>query len=243
MRLLLAKGTPPWATILRTGNGEPAYKIKEIDSSSLTGGSTTAIYKIPLGQGVRVEPDQSQYMAFFLPIIRAKQLTNLTDLVYAFNNSIASTKRMPNLTIAELATVKIRLLHSDEYTVSGQFIKVDNFYKKEGLGRWYGRDRIWTGPDGIRYRWKIKDTKPELYLNDGDKRLVAKFHREHSGFFSTREACPASLEFFGQPTPELIDMIVITFVHLEKRRAEDEEFEKEMLKESLKEGLKEGLSG
>ncbi|KAJ2921096.1 hypothetical protein H1R20_g15997, partial [Candolleomyces eurysporus] len=213
MRLLPAKGTPPWATILRTGNGEPAYKIKEIDSSSLTGGSTTAIYKIPLGQGVRVEPDQT------------------------------STKRMPNLTTAELATVKIRLLHSDEYTVNGQFIKVDNFYKKEGLGRWYGRDRIWTGPDGIRYRWKIKDTKPELYLNDGDKRLVAKFHREHSGFFSTREACPASLEFFGQPTPELVDMIVITFVHLEKRRAKDEEFEKEMLKESLKEGLKEGLSG
>lgn len=64
MRFLLAKGTSPWATIFRTENDEPAYKTKVLDSDSLTGSSTTVVFKIPLGQGAKVEPDQSQYTIF-----------------------------------------------------------------------------------------------------------------------------------------------------------------------------------
>ncbi|KAF6765794.1 hypothetical protein DFP72DRAFT_1058355 [Ephemerocybe angulata] len=142
-----------------------------------------------------------------------------------------------NVKAHELATFKIRGWHPDEFEVNGKAFTEKEFFKKSGLG-WYGRDRIWAGPDGGEYRWKMGDSKPELYLNDKEKTLVAKFHREHSGFLGIQEKRPPCLEIFGGPHPEaLVDMIVITFVYMEKNRADREEQSKKMARGNLKTGV------
>jgi hypothetical protein len=48
---------------------------------------------------------------------------------------------------------------------------------------------------------------------------VAKYHNERKG----DNPKPGSLEIIGHLTNELVDMILITFVHVEKLRAEREE--------------------
>ncbi|KAF5342259.1 hypothetical protein D9611_002134 [Ephemerocybe angulata] len=143
-----------------------------------------------------------------------------------------------NVKAHELATFKIRTFHPDEFEVNGQAFTEKEFFRESGFG-WYGSDRIWAGPDGREYRWKMGGSKPELYLNDEEKTLVAKFHREHSGFLGINEKCPPSLEVFGGPHPEaLVDMIVITFVYMEKNRADREEDANAVAKKGLKSNIK-----
>lgn len=63
----------------------------------------------------------------------------------------------------------------------------------------------------------------QLFVNDKkDGTLVAKFHREHSGFLGIHGKTQASLEVFGQISEPLLDMIVITFVYMETIRAQRE---------------------
>jgi hypothetical protein len=48
---------------------------------------------------------------------------------------------------------------------------------------------------------------------------MAKFHREHSSLF--RRKTQASIEIFLDDVPdELLDMVIVTFVYLEIKRAE-----------------------
>ncbi|KAJ3520941.1 hypothetical protein NMY22_g12524 [Coprinellus aureogranulatus] len=78
-----------------------------------------------------------------------------------------------------------------------------------------GSNRIFTGPDGKEYYWKLANTKPVLYTNDGTDTHVAKFHRKHLGIVGT--ARPATLEIF--PAGEhMVDLIVVTLVYIEKLR-------------------------
>ncbi|KAJ2934614.1 hypothetical protein H1R20_g2496, partial [Candolleomyces eurysporus] len=145
---------------------------------------------------------------------------------------------MFHLRVEELGTIKIQDLAPDEYNIRQKTITTKEFYKKEGFALFYGRDRVWTGPDGRQYRWKQSSVKPELYLNDGTETMVAKYHREHSGFLGLHEACPASLEIFGPTTPELIDWILITFIHLERLRADTEDEVNDINKANLKNNIK-----
>ncbi|KAH6901957.1 hypothetical protein BKA70DRAFT_677463 [Coprinopsis sp. MPI-PUGE-AT-0042] len=124
----------------------------------------------------------------------------------------------------DLATLRLRYVHSDELTINGVEMKAkDLFTKPMGL-RWYGRDRVWKGPDGQEYRWEMGLSKPELFRNVNDKKdaTVAKFHREHSGRMGIHDQSQASLEIMGEVSEELLDMIVITFVYMETTRAQRE---------------------
>lgn len=79
-------------------------------------------------------------------------------------------------------------------------------------------ERVWTGPDGQEYRWALGRTKPELYRNDPQQTLVAKFHREHSGFMGIHGQTQASLEIFGKVSEELTEMVLVTFVYVDAVR-------------------------
>ncbi|EAU80728.2 hypothetical protein CC1G_04838 [Coprinopsis cinerea okayama7 len=66
-----------------------------------------------------------------------------------------------------------------------------------------------------------KITLGDLWLNDGSKTIVAKYHQDHYGL--TRDACSTSLEIF--PIGEHItDLIIVTFVYIEFIRLGREEF-------------------
>ncbi|KAH6901919.1 hypothetical protein BKA70DRAFT_1307764 [Coprinopsis sp. MPI-PUGE-AT-0042] len=125
----------------------------------------------------------------------------------------------------EIASIRLRAFHSDELTINGITMKDKNFFTKKSGSILYGSDRVWTGPDGQEYRWVMRSSKPELYRNDSSETLVAKFHREHSGW-GFRDKAQASLDIF--PTPPfglsegLLDMIVVTFVYMETKRADME---------------------
>jgi uncharacterized protein with ParB-like and HNH nuclease domain len=66
-----------------------------------------------------------------------------------------------------------------------------------------------------------------LYLADDSKTLVAKYHRPHTGFLSKSGPTPASLEIFphhqsGGYDQATIDLILTTFLYLEKKRDDEE---------------------
>jgi len=78
------------------------------------------------------------------------------------------------------------------------------------------RSRIFTGPDGREYRWKRRNAKVELYLNDDSKRIVAKYHLPHTGWF-IKPKNPATL-VIEEPAVKIADLVVTTFVYMEKLR-------------------------
>lgn len=81
------------------------------------------------------------------------------------------------------------------------------------------RGRFFTGPDGIEYRWRLGVHVPELFLNDGIDTPVACYHRSSLGILSPAHA--AYLEIF--PVGEhMVDLIVVTFIYMERLRQEEE---------------------
>ena len=99
--------------------------------------------------------------------------------------------------------------------------------------------RIFTGPDGKEYRWKLANTKPvvcitssryllstqaapqfQLYTNDDTNTHVAKFHQKDI-ISITPNAKRATLEIY--PAGEhMVDLIVVSLVYVEKLRRDRE---------------------
>jgi hypothetical protein len=60
----------------------------------------------------------------------------------------------------------------------------------------------------------------QLFLNDSSKTPIAKFHRQHAGS-KDKEPVQASLEIFEEGL-HMVDLIVVTFVYIEKMRKDRE---------------------
>jgi hypothetical protein len=92
---------------------------------------------------------------------------------------------------------------------------------KNTVGRWdYPNRRSGLASSVISI---VRSFLFQLYVNDKkDGTLVAKFHREHSGFMGIHDKTQASLEIYGEVSEPLLDMIVITFVYMETIRAQRE---------------------
>jgi len=113
---------------------------------------------------------------------------------------------------AHLAQIDWRYIESTKIRFAGNDLDDKTFFRKEGLG-WYGlRDRVFTATDGKEYKWFLGARIPELKLNDESKTPVAQFH-EKIGVF--KQARPAFLEIF--PAGEhMVDEILVTFVYIAK---------------------------
>ncbi|TEB27947.1 hypothetical protein FA13DRAFT_1755962 [Coprinellus micaceus] len=97
---------------------------------------------------------------------------------------------------------------------------VDKFFRKKASWVNLGSHRIFTGPDGKEYRWKVANTKPVLYTNDEAQTHVAKFHQQDI-ISITPKAKAATLEIY--PAGEhMVDLIVVTLVYIEKLRRDRE---------------------
>ncbi|KAG2021255.1 hypothetical protein CC2G_006509 [Coprinopsis cinerea AmutBmut pab1-1] len=122
--------------------------------------------------------------------------------------------------LTRLGEIEFHVLRSSKITLGDVCRAAGDIFRKRGLGC-YGRDRIFQGPDGTEYRWELGPFKSRLWLNDGSKTIVAKYHQDHYGL--TRDACSTSLEIF--PIGEHItDLIIVTFVYIEFIRLGREEF-------------------
>ncbi|KAF9522241.1 hypothetical protein CPB83DRAFT_864734 [Crepidotus variabilis] len=79
----------------------------------------------------------------------------------------------------------------------------------------YG-ERIFAGPDGKMYVWKMGSDKCRLFLKDTEI-LIATFHRKHLGVLSDARA--ASLEIVPQGQ-HMMDDILTTFIYMERLRTQ-----------------------
>lgn len=135
----------------------------------------------------------------------------------------------------EMATITLHSSHPDVFEVYGEKFTNEDLLEKVGLPGWFGRDRLWTGPDGLEYRWQMHADRTELVLNEEDKTVVARFNEEHTGMFGFNEACPPSLEIFGEDlSEELIDWIVILYVYMEDHRLDVKEDQDEFSRANRK---------
>ncbi|KAJ3886205.1 hypothetical protein GG344DRAFT_81940 [Lentinula edodes] len=95
--------------------------------------------------------------------------------------------------------------------------KADQYFQKESWGFW-GRHRVFTGPDRKEYKWVLGFYTPELILNDGSNTPVARFHRRKFILWNTP---PGYLEILPSGV-DMIDTILITFIYIEKLRKDKE---------------------
>ncbi|KAF8162640.1 hypothetical protein B0H34DRAFT_649917 [Crassisporium funariophilum] len=104
---------------------------------------------------------------------------------------------------------------------AGQDVAVSEFFTKKGWSC-YGRyavvlNRVFKGPDGKEYTWHLSSSVCKLVTNDALKNPIASYHTKSLGFLSKARA--ASLEIF--PAGEhMIDLILITFIYVERLRRE-----------------------
>ncbi|KAF9463420.1 hypothetical protein BDZ94DRAFT_1258757 [Collybia nuda] len=117
-----------------------------------------------------------------------------------------------------LAQIEHKPFSSSVIKFGGIETEVKHYFRKEGWS-WYGRDRVFTGPDGKEYRWLLQSWSSKLVLNDAARTRVAKFRTKSYGIIG--KAHPARLEI--QPIGEAImDTILVTFIHIEKTRKDKE---------------------
>ncbi|KAK0421530.1 hypothetical protein EV421DRAFT_1727059 [Armillaria borealis] len=120
---------------------------------------------------------------------------------------------------APLGYIDWKTFVSSVMRYNGTEVKATKYLKKQGWG-WYGRNRVFKGPDGKEYKWILR-ASPKLVLNDGSETLIAKFHTRNYGLFSPAKARPAYLEILPEGE-HMVDVIFFTFIYVEKIRKEEE---------------------
>ncbi|KAF8635601.1 hypothetical protein AX15_000241 [Amanita polypyramis BW_CC] len=113
-----------------------------------------------------------------------------------------------------LAEIKFNTITSSTIRYHGEEHETGKFFTKNGLG-WNGCNWVFTGPDGLEYQWILGFRALELVRKDVARTRVARFHRRRLGIIGKRR--PASLEIF-QEGMHMVDLIVITFVYIRRRR-------------------------
>ncbi|KAF7980161.1 hypothetical protein HWV62_39623 [Athelia sp. TMB] len=119
---------------------------------------------------------------------------------------------------AELATIEWHSITPSLLTYDGVTRSMKEFMPYRGV---LAEDRGFTAPgDGRTFRWKIGLSACTLILDDGSKTLAAEGHRNHIGFLSKPRQ--ARLTIFPG-FEHLVDVILITYVYVEKLRQEREQ--------------------
>ncbi|KAI5989972.1 hypothetical protein EDD15DRAFT_2283066 [Pisolithus albus] len=98
----------------------------------------------------------------------------------------------------------------------GQEMTTDTFIPRHGIR---GRKRTFKGPDGFPYRWDMDFKFVRLSRNDATRQELARFHRRRLGIIGSKR------DPFLDVDPSLmhmLDMVVLTFVYVEKLRMDKE---------------------
>ncbi|KAH9483452.1 hypothetical protein JR316_0002920 [Psilocybe cubensis] len=123
-----------------------------------------------------------------------------------------------NVSFSTLAEIQYRNVHKAQIQLyDGRDSQPKNvFFRKKGLSFLGPRNRVFMSPIGGEYMWKIGSTS-KLFSNDSRRNPVAVFHKAKGGII--RRSRPAYLEI-SVDKEELMDIIVATFVYMEKLRME-----------------------
>ncbi|KAH6901923.1 hypothetical protein BKA70DRAFT_1568113 [Coprinopsis sp. MPI-PUGE-AT-0042] len=252
-KLFLAPKSRVWDTVYETEQGQPLYHVLRTQASNT---DTIYISKITsAGIGHEVKNTVTSILGKgrvdnLLGSSTASRLASQVDkkigatvngLLGTGASGVHSSATNLGLEHREIASIRLRAVHTDEITMNGMTVLESNFFEKKMGSGVYASDRIFTGPDGTEYRWKMRSSKPELVLNNSPETIIAKFHREHSSMMGLRDKVQASLELSifttsiqpaGMETTAspsrleaeeaLLDMILVTFVYVETTRAERE---------------------
>ncbi|KAH0832271.1 hypothetical protein J3R83DRAFT_13264 [Lanmaoa asiatica] len=134
-----------------------------------------------------------------------------------------------------LAQIEWHLVGPSTFRMNGQDLQSDTFIPRHGI---LGRKRTFTGPDGRSYRWDMLHhtavVRPSLgpvapsralicptqmSRNDETRTKLVRYHKRTFGILAPKH--PPYLDI--QPeVVHMLDMIVVTFVYIEKLRMDKE---------------------
>ncbi|TEB19951.1 hypothetical protein FA13DRAFT_1645685 [Coprinellus micaceus] len=119
-----------------------------------------------------------------------------------------------------IGEVEFHTILSSVITFRGVTQDVDTYFRKGSstLPLTLGSHRIFVGPDGKEYRWKLAHTKPVLYRHS-DKARVAKFLPQDTTVASNSRRAMLEIYSAGE---HMVDTIVVTLAYIEKLRQDRE---------------------
>ncbi|KAH7909214.1 hypothetical protein BJ138DRAFT_256042 [Hygrophoropsis aurantiaca] len=117
---------------------------------------------------------------------------------------------------AVLGAIQWHYIASSIFRFGGQEIQANEFIPASGILR---RTRTFMGPDGRSYKWKLDFKVVVLYLNDGSKTEVARYHRRSLGIIGKKH--DPYLEIFSHGEG-ILDVLILTFIYVEKLRMDKE---------------------
>lgn len=168
-------------------------------------------------------------LIFNPPHVRNTVITNeqghvlySTSTSFSFNTRVTVVKKhVPNEFIIGRAESSEILAKIEWHTFSSSVIKYDGmdlvtsqFIPPTGI---LGRRRVFQGPDGRSYKWKIGPNACVLMLDGAE---VARHHPVNTGF--RKAGHEAYLEVFS-PVEHMVDLVVLTFIYVEKLRRGSQE--------------------
>lgn len=113
-----------------------------------------------------------------------------------------------------LAKIQWHTFASSVIEYDGMNLMTSQFIPTKGI---LGRRRVFQGPDGRTYKWKIGPDECILMLDDME---VARHHPMNHGF--KKAGHEAYLEIFS-PVEHMVDLVVLTFIYVEKLRRGSQE--------------------
>ncbi|KAI3601663.1 hypothetical protein WG66_009035 [Moniliophthora roreri] len=123
---------------------------------------------------------------------------------------------------ASLGRIDWRTLHSSSIKILDQEMETKHFLRRDGrAGKLFGRNRVFTAPDGREYKWILGSHTSKLVLNDGNDIDVAKYHRENLGNLGIIEEKRRGVLEIYPAGEHMVDLILVTFVYVEKVRRDD----------------------
>ncbi|KAG2106636.1 uncharacterized protein F5147DRAFT_229803 [Suillus discolor] len=140
-----------------------------------------------------------------------------TSTAFSFDTRVTVVKKhVPNeFNVGKVESSEV-LAKIEWHTFASSVIKYDGmdllasqFIPNKGI---LGRRRVFRGPDGLLYKWKIGPRNCTLML---DGKEVARHHPMDIGF--NKPGHDAYLEVFS-PVEHMLDLVVLTFIYVEKLR-------------------------
>ncbi|KAG1818737.1 uncharacterized protein BJ212DRAFT_107875 [Suillus subaureus] len=113
-----------------------------------------------------------------------------------------------------LAKIEWHTFTSTVIEYAGMNLATSQFIPTKGI---LGRRRVFRGPDGHLYKWKIGPRECILMLGATE---VARHHPLNLGF--KKAGHEAYLEVFS-PVEHMVDLVVLTFIYVEKLRRGSQE--------------------